>query len=158
VTALGSLTVTTSITNNLSILFSAGTGAATLALTSAVTTGNPAAGAGRYSAILATAWVAGDSAATNDADVIKQSASRRYKVETTAGTIGVCTLVTAAPTSGQMSIQATDSAGGTYYVSKITAHKVTLVPITGSQFISGATAQWNFTTAVLNTSVVIDNG
>ena len=157
-TTAGPVTVTTSITNNLSILFSAGTGAATLSLTSAVTTGYPAAGAGRYSAILATAWVAGDSAATNDADVIKQSATRRFKVETTAASSGVCTLVTAAPTSGQMTIQATDSAGGTYYVSKITARKVTLVPITGSQFASGATAQWNFTTAVLNVSVVVDNG
>jgi hypothetical protein len=157
-TTAGPVTVTTSITNNLSILFSAGTAVAALSLTTAATTGYPVAGAGRYSAILATAWVAGDAAATNDADVIKQSATRRFKVETTAASIGVCTLVTAPPTSGQMTIQATDSAGGTYYVSKITARKVTLVPITGTQFISGATAQWNFTTAVLNTSVVIDNG
>lgn len=151
--------VATTIASNLIVLTSSGAATATATLTTAETTGaTGSATTGRYSAILSTAWVAGDSGATEDANIIKQSATRRYKVETPNGTSGVCTLVTATPTSGQMTIQATDSAGGTYYVSKLTAHKATLVPITGTQFASGATAGWNFSTAVVNVSVVIDNG
>jgi hypothetical protein len=56
-----------------------------------------------------------------------------------------------------MCIIATDSAGGIYAVSRITNHKAYLVPITGTQFASGAGVPWNLTTPVANTSVTLDN-
>jgi len=99
-------------------------------------------------------------------DVVKQQGSRRYKVQTSQGT-GFFTLVTTeAKSAGEMSIKATDSAGNTYFVAKLTSRKVVLVPAAnvhggtttiGSQFASGATAGWTFGSAVANTTVTIDN-
>lgn len=101
-------------------------------------------------------------------DVIKQQSARRYKVKTSDGT-AFCKLVTTTDGTlgaNEMSIMATDSAGGTYLVSKLTAHKAVLVPVAnahggtssaGAQFASGATAKWTFGSAVLNTTVTIAN-
>ena len=99
-------------------------------------------------------------------DVIKQVNTRSYKVQTSDGT-AVCKLVTTeAKTANQMSIKATDSAGNTYFVAKLTSRKAVLVPAAnvhggtttiGSQFASGATAKWTFGTAVVNTTVTIEN-
>lgn len=99
-------------------------------------------------------------------DVIKQVNTRSYKVITADGT-AVCKLVTTeAKTANQMSIKATDSAGNTYFVAKLTARKAVLVPAAnvhggtttiGSQFASGTTAKWTFGSAVANTTVTIEN-
>lgn len=90
-------------------------------------------------------------------DIIKQSGARRYKVQTSDG-IAVCKLVTTADLgANEMSITATDSAAGTYFVKKLTAHKAVLIPIDGVQFVSGTTAKWTFGSAVLNTTVTIAN-
>jgi hypothetical protein len=99
-------------------------------------------------------------------DVIKQVNGRSYKVITSDGT-AVCKLVTTeVKTANQMSIKATDSAGNTYFVAKLTARKAVLVPAAnvhggtttiGSQFASGTTAKWTFGTAVVNTTVTIEN-
>lgn len=99
-------------------------------------------------------------------DVIKQVNTRSYKVQTSDGT-AVCKLVTTeAKTANQMSIKATDSAGNTYFVAKLTSRKAVLVPAAnvhggtttiGSQFASGATAKWTFGSAVVNTTVTIEN-
>ena len=99
-------------------------------------------------------------------DVIKQVNTRSYKVITSDGT-AVCKLVTTeAKTANQMSIKATDSAGNTYFVAKLTARKAVLVPAAnvhgdttsiGTQFASGTTAKWTFGTAVVNTTVTIEN-
>jgi hypothetical protein len=99
-------------------------------------------------------------------DIIKQVSTRRYKVQTSQGT-GVFKLVTTeAKNAMEMSIMATDSAGGTYLVAKLTARKAVLVPAAnvhggtttiGSQFASGTTAMWTFGAAVVNTTVTIDN-
>jgi len=99
-------------------------------------------------------------------DIIKQQSARRYKVQTSDGT-AVCKLVTTnALGANEMSIMATDSAGGTYLVSKLTARKAVLVPTAnthsgtssaGTQFASGATAKWTFGSAVLNDTVTIAN-
>jgi len=99
-------------------------------------------------------------------DVIKQVNTRSYKVITADGT-AVCKLVTTeAKTANQMSIKATDSAGNTYFVAKLTARKAVLVPAAnvhggtttiGSQFASGTTAKWTFGSAVVNTTVTIEN-
>ena len=99
-------------------------------------------------------------------DVIKQVNGRSYKVITSDGT-AVCKLVTTeVKTANQMSIKATDSAGNTYFVAKLTARKAVLVPAAnvhggvttiGSQFASGTTAMWTFGAAVVNTTVTIEN-
>ena len=90
-------------------------------------------------------------------DIIKQSSARRYKVQTSDG-VAVCKLVTTADLSAnEMSITATDSASGTYFVKKLTAHKALLIPIDGTQFASGTTAKWTFGSAVANTTVTVAN-
>ena len=90
-------------------------------------------------------------------DIIKQSSARRYKVQTSDG-IAVCKLVTtAALGANEMSIIATDSAAGTYFVQKLTSRKAVLVPIDGTQFASGVTAKWTFGSAVVGTTVTIAN-
>ena len=99
-------------------------------------------------------------------DIVKQVSSRRYRVQTSQGT-GVFKLVTTeAKDAGQMSIKATDSAGNTYFVAKLTARKAVLVPAanvhggtsnTGTQFVSGTTAKWTFGSAVVDTTVTIEN-
>jgi hypothetical protein len=61
------------------------------------------------------------------ADIVKQEATRRFRMETAQG-IGYCNLVAAAPAEGQMTIAATDSDSKTYYVTKITSRKATVVP------------------------------
>jgi len=99
-------------------------------------------------------------------DIIKQVNTRSYKVQTSDG-VAVCKLVTTeAKDANQMSIKATDSAGNTYFVAKLTSRKVVLVPAAnvhggtttiGSQFASGTTAKWTFGSAVVNTTVTIEN-
>lgn len=91
-------------------------------------------------------------------DIVKQVSTDRYRVKTADGT-GVCKLAAAAPSAGQMTMTATDSAGGTYYVTKLTSRKALLIKgdRTGTQFTSGTMVAWNFDSAVLNTSVKISN-
>lgn len=107
-------------------------------------------------AILITAkTTSGGTASTGD--IIKQSNARSYKVKTADGT-AVCKLVAkASPAVNEATINATDSAGGTYYVTKLTAHKALLTRNTGTQFATGQSVKWNFTSAVASSSVVIDN-
>ena len=99
------------------------------------------------------------------ADIVKQVAKNRYKINTsdTNGTPIVATLKSSIATQvGDMTINATDSAGGTYWVTKLTAHKVLLFPNTGTQFLlvngSPQSVQWTFGTPVINSTVKIDNG
>ena len=133
----------------------------TLTLTPVLTTG----AAVRQNGIKCEAQI-GAGAEVTTGDIIKQVSGRRYKVQTSGG-VGVCKLVTTeAKDAGQMSIKATDSAGNTYFVAKLTARKAVLVPAAnvhgdtttiGSQFASGATAKWTFGAAVVNTTVTIEN-
>jgi hypothetical protein len=85
------------------------------------------------------------------ADIKKQVSGRRYKVETSEGTL-TCKLVTdgVANAVGEMTITATDSEGNTYYVSKLTRRKATLVRIAGGTdyvYATGAVAKWSFAAA-----------
>ena len=89
-------------------------------------------------------------------DIVKQEGSRRYKVKTTDGT-SVVKLVATTPAFGQATITATDSAGGTYYVTKLTAHKALLTQNTGTQFATGASVKWSFDAATAGYSVTIAN-
>jgi hypothetical protein len=64
-------------------------------------------------------------------DIVKQEASRRYKVTTADGT-AFCRLVADdTPAVNEGYIIATSAAGGTYYVIKLTAHRATLVAKAG---------------------------
>jgi len=139
-----------------------GTGTGTIVLTATVTSG----AALRQNGLRCEAQIGAGGSEVTTGDVIKQVNSRTYKVQTSDGT-AVCKLVTTeAKDANQMSIKATDSAGNTYFVAKLTARKAVLVPAAnvhggtttiGSQFASGTTAKWTFGSAVVNTTVTIDN-
>jgi hypothetical protein len=60
-------------------------------------------------------------------DIMKQEGSRRYLVQNAQGQ-GICKLSTATLVAGTMHIIATDSAGDTYWVTKLTARKANVVP------------------------------
>jgi hypothetical protein len=111
----------------------------------------------RQNGIVCQAITAGSTNRTSGNDIIKQVASRRFKVRTQDGTAD-CTLKASAPTAaGEMAIVATDSADGTYFVTKITARRATITRGTGTQFATGAQAPWTFGTAVEGVSVKIPN-
>lgn len=104
----------------------------------------------QQNAINGVAYIPGGSSAVVY-DIIKQEASHRYLVKTAQGT-GQCRLVAAAPGAGEMTIIATDSLGSTYYVTKLTAHKVVLTQNTdggdGFEFETNSVAGWNITSPV----------
>jgi len=142
-----------------------GTGTGTIVLTATLTSGN----ALRQNGIICEAQVGAGSELTTG-DILKQVNGRSYRVTTTdSTTTTVCKLVTTeAKDANQMSIKATDSAGGTYFVAKLTARKVVLVSAAnvhggsttaGAQFVSTTTtiAKWTFGSAVANTTVTIEN-
>lgn len=91
------------------------------------------------SIIAATAYVTG----TNlDADIKAQKGDTTYRVTTSEGTLD-CILVDSAPNAvGEMAIIATDSAGGTYWVTKLYNNTVRLTPNTGSQFTAADKVKW----------------
>ena len=95
----------------------------------------------------------GGSSAVNGS-LIKQVSGRRFKVTTAQGT-GICKLVATAPAAGEMRLTATDSDSNTYYVTKITKHRVQLTQNTGSQFATGASASWGFSGPVSGSKVTI---
>jgi len=94
---------------------------------------------------------------SNIADIKRQVSAKQYLVTTSDGTAR-CVLQGSAITGvGQMTITATDSAGGTYYVIKISAHKCTVVRNTGTQFANSSSVAWTLGSAVANQSVKIQN-
>lgn len=107
-------------------------------------------------AIYANAWVTGGSMG-KVADVVTQRSSRRYRVTNADGT-SVCRLVPNAPaTRGEMSLNATDSDGGTYWVTKLESRTACLIPNTGTQFSANAHVSWNIGSPEEDVSVTIDN-
>ena len=99
-------------------------------------------------------------------DITSVKGSRRYRVTNNEGTDTVrlikSTEVAAANTgvgphaAGLMTISATDSAGGTYFVTKLDGRTVTVSPAgaaPGGQFAANAQAIWSVNAAVLNTTV-----
>jgi hypothetical protein len=102
-------------------------------------------------AIIAYAYVTGNNLI---ADIKKQVSGRRYKVTTTEGTL-ICKLVTdgVANAVGEMTITATDANGNTYYVSKLTRHKATLVRLVDDGadgdwlYANNGVAPWGFAAA-----------
>ena len=76
--------------------------------------------------------------------MIAQKGSSTYKCTTTDGTED-CTLINDTPTAGaEMAITATDSAGGTYFVTKLYNNTVRLDPAngTGVQFTVNDKVVW----------------
>jgi hypothetical protein len=139
------------------VTFSAGAGAGTAVLESYTVGGVIG---NNENAITISAYIpaANGGLSAKTGDIIKQVSTDRYRVKTADGT-GICKLAAAAPSAGQMTMTATDSAGGTYYVTKLTSRKALLIKgdRTGTQFTSGTMVAWNFDSAVLNTSVKISN-
>lgn len=112
-----------------------------------------------YNALNVTAYLPlGSSAVTSD--IKKQESSRRYLVRNAQGD-GQCRLVAKAANAlaaGEMNLVATDSAGGTYYVTKLTARRAVITRATGTQFATGSSVGWSINTAVANVSVKVSNG
>lgn len=91
------------------------------------------------------------------ADIIRQVGARRFKVKTADGT-AICELKgSAVSAAGEMTLTATDSAGGTYYVTKIGGRRATVTRGTGTQFATGASVPWTFGSATANTTIKVTN-
>ena len=123
--------------------------------------------------IQANAWIStGGSGRVSD--ILSQKGSRRYRVTNDQGTDvvrlvptgdnGVNSPTVAAVTSaggpvaaGQMTIQASDSAGGTYWVGKLEGQTVLVFPggtgTPGTEFAANSHVIWTMNTAVASTSV-----
>lgn len=125
-------------------------------LVAAVTTGNT---------IQANAWTT-TSTIGQTADIVAQKGSRRYRV-TNATETGVVRLIKSTevgaantaggpPSAGLMTITATDSSSGTYWVTKIDGRTCTLTPggsAPGAEFTANAQVIWSMNAAVVNTTV-----
>ena len=100
-------------------------------------------------------------------DIVSQRSSRRYRVTNDQGTGAVrlisateCTAANTAggpPTAGTMTITASDSDGGTYWVTKLESRTATITPgpvaTAGTQFTPNAHVTWTLNAAVASTSV-----
>jgi len=160
--ASGNITMSTANTAAISSPVSFGDtgrlGSITATLVAAVTSAN---------SIQANAWLS-TSSIGKQADIVSQRSSRRYRVTNADGT-GVARLISATectaantaggpPSAGTMTITATDSTGGTYWVTKIDSRTATVTPGgtgPGSQFAANAHVQWTVNTATLSTTVKI---
>ena len=152
VVTAGSGYLTTATISGAALQALGGAGSGTVVLTATMTSGASV----RQNSIKCEAQV-GSGTEVTTGDIVKQVSTTRYKVTTSDGT-AVCKLVqSAALGANEMSITATDSDNGTYFVKKLTAHKVVLEPIDGTQFASGTTAKWSFTTTIEDAQVTIAN-
>jgi len=122
-----------------------GTGNPTLTATLSVDTGAVGSATNEENAITMTAFLTGGSAVT--VDIIKQVSTRRYKVTDGTRTGIVALTSTLADAAGEGSIQATDAAAGTYFVTKLTKNLATLTRGTGTVYAEGASVPWTFDTA-----------
>jgi len=99
-------------------------------------------------------------------DIISVKGSRRYRVTNDQGTdtvrliksteCGAANTAGGPPTYGTMTISATDSTGGTYWVTKLDGRTATITPGgsgPGTEFSANAQVIWSMNAAVLNTTV-----
>lgn len=158
-------TVTTNAAGNIAsfTLTTAGTGYTSVpTITLPATTGTTATftvalTTGVQNAIAFTSYLTTGSNAVSGGDIMKQEASRRYLVQNSEG-IGQVRLVASGTLSpGEMSIIATDGSGATFYVTKLTARKATLVNRTNTStaVVTGATAGWTLGAATGTNQVTI---
>lgn len=96
--------------------------------------------------------------AVTGGDIMKQEASRRYLVNNSEG-IGQVKLVAKDDlAAGEMNLIATDGAGSTFYVTKLTARKATVIGRTGTStavVTSGASVGWTLGVATGTTQVTL---
>jgi len=100
-------------------------------------------------ALAISSYIVGGSQRANG-DIIKQESSRRYLVQNADG-IGQCILVaTNTLTAGTMNLIATDAAGNSYFVTKLTARRAVITQYLNNEatweFADGDVAGWNITT------------
>jgi hypothetical protein len=115
-----------------------------------VDSGNISTTGNQENAIQMTAFLTGGSAVA--VDIIRQVSGRRYKVTDGTRTTNGSTIPhvqlqpTLADAAGECSIAATDSAGGEYFVTKLTGRKATLTRAGGSGhlYATGEAAPWSF--------------
>ena len=136
-----------------------GGGSGTVVLTAvlAVDSGFVGSSTNQENAIQITAWVpatadagriSGNGTSAVAGDIVRQSGSSKYIVRTAQG-VGRVKLVAATPTKGQASIIATDSDGGTYYVTELRGRKAHIIKgdQSGTQFTTGTAGidvPWTF--------------
>ena len=125
------------------ITFSGGTGAATTVL--GTDTGDVSTATNQENSITMIGYLTGGSAI--QVDILRQVSTNRYKV--TDGTLtGIVQLQSSlANAAGECSIVATDPAGDTYFVTKLTARRATLTQGTGTVYTTGNSVPWTFDTA-----------
>ena len=91
-------------------------------------------------------------------DIVAQKGSKRYIVTGADGTINTAMLIAdTASAEGEMEIRATDSDGGTYWVTKLTSRLAVVEPDSGTQFASGQRVKWNLVSASEDVSVKVEN-
>lgn len=137
------------------ITFSGGAASYTPVLTT--DSGNVGSGTNQENAIQITAWVPATGTAGNISgngtsavvgDIVRQTGNGKYIVRTAQG-VGRVKLVAGTPAAGEATIIATDSAGGNYYVTKISDRRCNIVKgnQSGTQFTTGSTGinvSWTF--------------
>jgi len=98
----------------------------------------------RQNALAFTSYLTTGSNAVTGGDIIKQESSRRYLVQNSEGRGQVKLIASDSVVAGTMKIIATDGAGSTFFVKKLTAHKVTLASRTGTStaVVTGGTSGW----------------
>ena len=125
------------------VSFSGTTGAAATAVLT-VDTGAVGSATNQENAIIIRANTSAGGTLAKVGDIIRQVSTRRYKVKTADG-IKICALgITTTPAPFGAYIVATAASGGTYYVTKLTAHRATLVAKTGDDALDGMAVQWTF--------------
>lgn len=130
----------------------------TLTFTAVLTTDSGAVGSSTNQENAITPFAKTTSGGTSKiADIIRQVAARRFKVKTADGT-AICKLKGSAATAeGEMTITATDATGGTYFVTKISAHKVTLTQNSGTAFDTDSSVPWTFVSPAPSGYVTLAN-
>jgi hypothetical protein len=113
----------------------------------------------RQNALAFTSYLTTGSNAVTGGDIIKQESSRRYLVQNSEGRGQVKLIASDTVTAGTMKIVATDGAGSTFFVKKLTAHKVSLVNRTGTStaVVTGGTAGWTLGAATGTNQVTLGN-
>lgn len=124
------------VSANLTNAGSGYTGAPSFTL-SASTTGTSATftitlSSNRQNALAFTSYLTTGSSAVTGGDIMKQEASRRYLVQNSQGQGQVKLVTNETLAAGEMKLIATDSAGATYFVKKLTGRKAVLVGRTGT--------------------------
>ena len=162
------VSLTTNAVGNIATvtLLTAGTGytSAPTALASPTTTGTSAsftvtlfASTVTQNALAFTSYLTTGSNAVTGGDILKQQSSRRYLVQNSEGRGQVRLVASGTLAAGQMSLIATDGSGATFYVTKLTARKATLVnrTSTSTAVVTGATAGWTLGAATGTNQVTI---